>query len=196
MQTSQRIYASDASPSGGGVTYTDVASEVLPRALRVLSETRVEAGWYTSLFLSACPPRMEEVGGARDLSTNGRVSPRFSALLSGWDFRVAIATAWRTRSAHIKQLEMEAVKLAVQHMSKTSGTRDGRVVLLVDSAVALGALGKGRSASHALNRLCRQVFASTALYGVSLALHWVPSGLNPADEPSRRVRRPRQRRPP
>lgn len=182
---SSRLYASDASRSGGGVVYCDLPDGRMERAQAVLSETRITSGWYTSLFLSAGPAPLQAAGGPRQISTSDRVSPAFSAFLSGCNFRVAISTAWRVRTQYINLLEMEAVKLALRHMGRSSVTREKRVQLLVDNTGVLGALGKGRSASTALNRLCRQVFALTSRLGLSLELYWAPSDLNPADFPSR-----------
>ena len=172
--------------SGGGVVCTDVLSLGLSRAFRVLDETRVKSGWYTSLFLSARSVPLESVCRLQARSTSERVSERFSVLVRNVPFRVAISTPWRVRSQHIDLLEMEAVKLAVRHMGRSTATRGGRVHLLVDNTGVLGSLGKGRSASRALNYLCRQVFAAATQHDISLELHWVPSTLNPADEPSRK----------
>lgn len=183
--TSTSIYASGASPRGGGVVYTDVATAQLHDALQVLRETRVESGWYTSLFLSSPSPALQSAGDPRRPSTLDRVSAPYANFLSGCRFRVAISTEWHIRSKHRNVLEMEAVKLSLRHMSKSGKTRTCRVTLLVDSSAVLGALGKGRSAVRVLNRLCCQVFAISTLNGTLLELRWVPSALNPADGPSR-----------
>lgn len=189
LQPSSRLYASDASPSGAGVVYSDLPLESMERALKVFSETRVTSGWYSYLFLPGGSRDTLAAGSSRDRSTSSRVSRPFSNLVSGCSFRVAISSAWSDRSPHINILEMEAVKLALRHMGKGCITPDLRVPLLVDNTGVLGALGKGRSSSRVLNRLCRQVFAIAALQGTVLELHWVSSTLNPANGRSRRAHR-------
>ena len=60
-----------------------------------------------------------------------------------------------------------------------------RVVILVDSAVALHSCAKGRSPSKGLTPVLRKVAATCLLAGVFPAFHFVPTRLNPGDCPTR-----------
>ena len=61
-----------------------------------------------------------------------------------------------------------------------------RFVHPMDSASCVGAFCKGRSASHLLNVRCQRMCAICTAGGHEVFYPWVPSGDNPADEPSRR----------
>ena len=73
-----------------------------------------------------------------------------------------------------------------------------RVVLMIDSKVAVGAISKGRSGSVSLNFFVRRVHCLCMAGGLRLHLLFVPTEHNPGDYPSRGVRLPgrRRRRPP
>ena len=60
-----------------------------------------------------------------------------------------------------------------------------RLVVLLDSRVVVGAVGKGRSGSVPLNRLLRRLGALTFAGGLALFVVFIPTGHNPADYPSR-----------
>ena len=60
-----------------------------------------------------------------------------------------------------------------------------RIVVLIDSRVAVGGTVKGRSGSAALNVLLRRIAALVLAGGLQLYLVFVPSAHNPADPPSR-----------
>ena len=55
----------------------------------------------------------------------------------------------------------------------------------LDSAACVGAFSKGRSGSHLLNQRCRRMCAVNVAGGYDTFYPWIPSGENPADEPSR-----------
>jgi hypothetical protein len=60
-----------------------------------------------------------------------------------------------------------------------------RLLLLVDSSAALGSINKGRSSAHRLLRPLRAMSSLLLAAGIYLKVKWIPSGLNPADKPSR-----------
>ena len=95
-------------------------------------------------------------------------------------------------AAHINILEGEAFLLLLRWILRSRRRHCSRVVMLVDSAVWLGAVAKGRSSS-ALNRLLRKACALQLAGDIMLHVVLVPSSENPSDEPSRGVR---CRRPP
>jgi len=66
-----------------------------------------------------------------------------------------------------------------------AGYRRVRVLVGLDSRVALGAASKGRSSSGALNRHLRRLTAACLTYEIRLSLFWLPSWANSSDAPSR-----------
>ena len=92
--------------------------------------------------------------------------------------------------AHINVLEGEALVLFLRWLLRTKSHHSTRVVVLLDSAVLLGAAAKGRSSSQ-LNRLLRKVAALTLAGSLQVHLIFGPSSENPADSPSRGMRRRR-----
>ena len=68
-----------------------------------------------------------------------------------------------------------------------------RIVVVVGSGVAVGAITKGRSSSFMINGLLRKLMSHLIMSQTTIALIWVPSAENPSDDPSRFVplRQPR-----
>lgn len=99
----------------------------------------------------------------------------------------ALAGAWR-RQEHINALELRAVETGVRWavMAAPERVMRRRVTLLVDSTVAHGVLSKGRSSSQPLLRRARAVAATALAADLHVQPLYVPTLLNPADEPSRR----------
>jgi hypothetical protein len=62
-----------------------------------------------------------------------------------------------------------------------------RVMILTDSAVTAYAMLKGRSSAPSLVRGTKKLAALVLCSGCRLEVTWVPTHLNPADEPSRRL---------
>ncbi|CAE7362247.1 PDE9A [Symbiodinium pilosum] len=91
-------------------------------------------------------------------------------------------------SAHINVLEGEAFVLFLKWLLRSTRHHSTRVVVLLDSAVFLGAAAKGRSSSQ-LNRLLRKAASLTMAGNLQLHLVFVPSSENPADYPSRGKRK-------
>lgn len=174
LSVSGRVYATDASPTGGGVTYRD---NVTAHDLSILEETRVRKGWQEKL--KGCN-RLES--GARGIL---HVSDGFKEFFETCPFKVAIAAGWK-REQHINVLELEALLLAVRHARRSPATVLCRVKFGLDSTVALGVARKGRSSSVPLNTVARRLCAHFVWAGVDAEFFWIPTKLMPADEPSRR----------
>lgn len=98
-----------------------------------------------------------------------------------------ILSVKRKRLAHINILEGEAFVFLLRWILRARARHSARVVILVDSAVWLGAAAKGRS-STALNRLLRKVAALQMAGNLMLYLVLVPSAENPSDAPLRGTR--------
>jgi len=72
-----------------------------------------------------------------------------------------------------------------KHLSRASTSWDQKVLVLVDSLVALGAVRKMRSSSISLLRQLLPIGMAALTLGVRLEPRWIRSRFNPADGPSR-----------
>lgn len=184
--TCSRMYATDASPWGAGVVYCDLDSDLISRVSRIFRNSRVMAGWYA--FPDMPPPTGDEEWTRQVDRLNSAWGPQNVALWDQISWRQVVAHRWVTRGTtyHINVLEAKALVLAVRHMGRSERTRGKRIIAFLDSTVALGALAKGRSTSHRLNRPCRKFAAYSITADVDVLLYWVPTSHQPADAASRR----------
>lgn len=193
-ETSDRVYWTDASRFGGGVVY---ARNVGPDERAVLSETLAEELWRSVTAVGAVgAANASEAGEMADAAegvvapfkTGGgkawSVSPAFREFFDGREFTKAFDVQWR-RGAHINELEMEALFLALKHTKSSASFSHKHGLYGLDSAVALGVLRKGRSSSRRLNFVARRICAVILLGDLWPAYFWTPTDLQPADEPSR-----------
>ena len=95
-----------------------------------------------------------------------------------------ISRPWRD-AEHINALELRAVLLAAHWVLSHPSAVSRRVLLLVDSTVALYAVWKGRSSSYPLLAVLRKINALLLAGDLTLLTGWLPSEVNPADAPSR-----------
>lgn len=100
------------------------------------------------------------------------------------DWATVEARRWR-HSGHNNEGELEAVLLAAKNVARAPSLRGHVIPLLTDSAVALGALRKGRSSKRRIRSRLKKVTAISLAYRVWLAVRWVPTALCAADAPSR-----------
>lgn len=98
---------------------------------------------------------------------------------------IIAASRWRDNNEHINSLELRAAATAVRWSLSYPSSLGRKLFLFSDSQVAIGSLSKGRSSSPLLLRRLRAISASLLASGLRLLLYWIPSELNPADEPSR-----------
>jgi hypothetical protein len=91
---------------------------------------------------------------------------------------------------HINVLDGEALLLWLRWLLRNRANHSSRAVVLIDSAVIVGAAAKGRSSSR-LHRVLRKL--AVLQLGSNLQLHviLIPPKHNPADLPSRGKRRKR-----
>ena len=164
------ILASDASPSFGFGASVSRASADKTRELARIAEKQ---GSYVVL------------DGGADLASSSSGKGHMLNMKKS-DFLHIFSVRSRLR-AHINMLEGEAFVLLLRWLLRCRARHSARIVILVDSAVWLGAAAKGRS-STALNRLLKRAAALQLAGDLLLHLVLVPSSENPSDEPSRGVR--------
>ena len=101
-------------------------------------------------------------------------------------FKWSLDSVWTFRiSAHINVLELSSVLKLVNRLVRAGKAL--RVVVLVDSNVIKCAASKGRSSSRALSRFLVRLAALAVAGGLYLVFGFVPTRLNPADDPTRDV---------
>ena len=97
---------------------------------------------------------------------------------------------------HINLREARAVVHFLKWLLRSSSRHRGKVILLVDSRVVVGAACKGRSGSQPLNVFLKRIAALSFAGGILLQIVYIPTEFNPADYPSRGLRVPGRRRAP
>ncbi len=105
-------------------------------------------------------------------------------------FRQTFAPGTAARTAHINAKELSTAVDAVRWACRSARTRRCRLVLELDSAVAVSVLRKGRSSRPGLRRLCRRLAAVSLAEQVAVEARWIPTTRNMADQPSRGGRTP------
>lgn len=171
----RNVIATDASELAAGVVCTRLTPKLNRRIWQICS-SRKHAHVQTLL------------GAADSLSKEG------VDLLDGYNefyhdvltaqWSTIISSAWHIPE-HINSLELRAVLLALHWLTTYPSSHSSRVYILVDSTVALYALWKGRSSSAPLLLILRKINALLMASQISLLTGWLPSAVNPADEPSR-----------
>jgi hypothetical protein len=168
---SSLVLASDASLSGAGVTYaqSDQAVSLLPFSLK--------KGWWSSL----------EDG--YDVSRHLAFPKLVEDFIDSHAWTTVICHRFRFAD-NIVILEGQACLLALRWFLSSPARFGSRLPFFLDSQALLGALVKGRSSSHRLNRVCRKIAAHVLAGNLRIAWIWVPSSKNPADGPSRFLAHP------
>lgn len=175
-----RLIATDASETGGGVvtapmTGADTHSHYWP-----LCSTRNNAYVQAQLRDESSRTDLDAESSAAVLAYES-----FYTTIRTSTWSTILSTPWR-HVEHINSLELRAVLLAVHWLLSYPSSLSRRVYLLVDSTVTFYSLWKGRSSSPQLLLILRKLSALLLASGVSLLPGWIPSEVNPADEPSRR----------
>ena len=106
--------------------------------------------------------------------------------------RLALGASWKTEKSwryrglsHINIKELAAVSKLSLHLAKQA--RPTRAVCMVDSFVVSAAVSKGRTSSRGLMPLLRRLNATLCAGDFYLNTPFVPTRLNPADDPTRGV---------
>ena len=106
-----------------------------------------------------------------------------------WEWKDIISIAWTRTGEHINVLEARAYGLALRWRARALRHHGSRFVHLVDSLVVLGVMSKGRSSSTRLRPVIMRNAAVILAAGFYPSLGYVRTHVNPADRPSRRVKR-------
>ena len=166
---------------------------------RYLFEDSVSARAHAlePLLARAAPARDFPESLESDLSPPGLVRPGCleadvdsfpevdASLVRSAAWRVVQSREWAYRE-DILRTEGRALVWAVRRLVRSRRNHLTRIVCLVDNLSLALAVGKGRSGGEQLRPVCRHLCALSLAAGVRLHCRWIPSELNPADEPSRR----------
>lgn len=178
------LLASDASASGLGVVRSSLTQQdvtvfntltplPLPQLVALPLAERHNVGSADGVPVTC--------GGAQLRAERER---GLEPVLSQRDWLVVAAAKWR-KEEQINVLEARAVSTALRFAMSCPSAFHARVALLCDSTVVCGCLVKGRSSSNVLLRRMRSVSALVIAAHMRLHVVWVPTGVNPADAPSR-----------
>ncbi|CAE8741020.1 unnamed protein product, partial [Polarella glacialis] len=100
-----------------------------------------------------------------------------------------VVSARKQYNAHSGALEATGVLHLIRWLLRSPRKHNHRVVALVDAKAVLGAVAKGRSSANTLKREVRRVAALTLAGNFLMRYVYVPSEDNPADAPSRGLKR-------
>ncbi|CAE7840815.1 unnamed protein product [Symbiodinium sp. CCMP2592] len=125
--------------------------------------------------------RVSHVTSSTSLSVEGLESYVLNDIVTSHVWRDGDAWYWRA-TAHINILESASVLRLLKRLASHGPLR---IVVLVDSSVALHACAKGRSPSRGLMPILRKIAALCLGAGLFPAYHFVPTRLNPGDCPTR-----------
>lgn len=127
-------------------------------------------------------------GSGRELSMKKRVFTPVKINVAWKRFRTILSTR-RKHVAHSGALEATGVVLGLKWYLRKKQHHATRLPMLVDAQAVLGALVKGRSSAPTLFREIRRAAALSIAGDLLVKYIYVPSEVNPADGPSRGVRR-------
>ncbi|CAE7375548.1 unnamed protein product [Symbiodinium sp. CCMP2592] len=102
-----------------------------------------------------------------------------------WLWRDVLSYKWK-QPQHINVLELTAFLAELRRRSRDQAQHGRRFFCIVDSLVTFYVLGKGRSSSKRLNRICRRVTAISLATGLIPISLWTISKWNFSDGASRK----------
>eukprot|EP00971_Amphidinium_carterae_P166168 3293584-Amphidinium_carterae.1 len=88
--------------------------------------------------------------------------------------------------AHINRQEMLAWLSGLRVIARHQLGQRKRIICAIDSTVTVNIIKKGRSSSRQLNAVLQRALGLRLFYGMEPAAIWVPSEVNPADDPTRK----------
>ena len=152
--------------------WTKASATYVPRLAESLAEILAEA----------VQAMKEKVSDLHKVAVRGHESQLVNsiALSSNWK---AVESWTFGRLSHINILEMTVLAKLANHLAARAMPL--RVSALVDSFVCSAAASKGRSSSVGLSRPLRRFCATCVAAFLFFAVPFVPTRLNPADDPTR-----------
>lgn len=123
--------------------------------------------------------------GTNELREASRSHDNDKLFAADQKWQVVIAAPWKVKE-HINSYELRSSSTSLRWLLSHPNTIGKRITMISDSQVAVGCLTKGRSSSHVLLRRLRSISAHILASNITLYTRWIPSAMNPADEPSRR----------
>jgi len=168
---SSQLVAVDASMVAVGVSAANVGAETVANAaaLAVYQRAAVKSAIQYGLLT-------DDVSSLLAAPVNGLADDICWSDVVSWPWR---------QVEHINSLETRAVLTAIRWLLSSPANFGRRLVVLSDSRVVVGALGKGRSSSRMLLPRVRSVAAWLLAFGCDLRIAWLQSEFNPADDASR-----------
>ena len=163
-----RVECSDAAPGGHGRAWTAYPEGLVSEAARLCTNK----GIYTNIHIQHGVELTEE--GVCPLQQVRLPVDEYTWKLVGR------AGGYK----HITLEEASALNWSLYERLRRPSEFNSKVLHGVDSAAATGAYKKGRSASRSLNGFCRQACSIILCGNLEPFFAWVPTGVNPADEPS------------
>lgn len=157
-------------------------------ALAPLLQACIGASWYGKIVASdSSSIGLGVVAASADPVDLVHIiqSPEPADMVDQFRWSTIVSSSWRY-AEHINVLELRALATSIRWILSHPSSIGRRVILLSDSSVVVGAVSKGRSSSQPLLRRLRAISALVLASGLQLHVKWIPSELNPADEPSRR----------
>lgn len=179
------VFMVDASNWGEAVVEcqvpTTITEELCRNCLVKSAWTHLLTPYKASLRAQGIlPPEQELPEGEQPY----RGHPLWETAARGYRYKLS----WKQKAKRGRHINVGELKSYVK-AEAIAGLRGGdcRVPIGSDSQVSLGCTIKGRSASSALNHVLRQSLPMTLGFGVYSFSGYIPSALNPSDDPTRGV---------
>jgi hypothetical protein len=117
---------------------------------------------------------------------------RLNEVVAARPWRVVVSASWSRagpeESINVKEVRAAYYGLCAMFRACGAAAIGSRFLLFTDSLVALSVMSKGRSSSPQLLRRLRSISALVLGTGIRPFYRYIPTDLNPADDPSRNRR--------
>ncbi|QRV82386.1 hypothetical protein RhiJN_10401 [Ceratobasidium sp. AG-Ba] len=165
-----------------GHSYQDRFQERVPTQ-RAIEEDR---WWLEALTTSPASQVLRASFPVHDHPTYMDASTSFGIgiVVEGYVAAWKLADDWRKPGIDIGWAEMVAVELALQALI-SRGIRKHTVVLRSDNNGVVFAVQAGRSRNWHQNKVLMRILAAASEHELDLAISYIKSAENPADDPSR-----------
>ena len=169
---STQLVATDATPSTGGSTVTNIPMKLAKELFRRSEYKGKHVRLDVSQFEEVIPGGQEK--GCSDIDQ----------LAKGLHWTVQDSYSFR-QTSHVNLQELRAIKCEIKRWANNMVDWGQIRLLLTDSKVCLGCVGKGRSSSRKINGILRSMLGYLVMGDFALGLCYVHTTANPADHPSR-----------